>query len=819
MSRQPSYRLQKSFGLITAALLLFVPSNYVPSNQAVGQMTGPGYESESAVVPVIAPPTVPPTAKQRKAVLRFDLVAGNADHRIDRLIEQMTLAEKVGQLVQIYPNGEELDDKTANLIRTGAIGSLFYPGNRSVIDEAQRIAEEESRLGIPLMIARDVVHGLRTIYPIPLGQAASWNPDLVEEAARASAVEARSEGIDWTFAPMVDLCRDARWGRIAETLGEDPQLAGDLAAAMVRGFQQDKNGQLQGVLACAKHYVGYGMTEGGRDYNRVSVSQLDMHNLLLPPFRQSHDAGCRTMMTTFSSVNGTPGTAHAPLLNGVLKRDWGFDGFVVSDWGSINEMIEHGYARDNAHAGQLAINAGVDMDMCSPAFPDHLAQLVADGKVSTDRIDDAVRRVLRQKVALAGRSGPPSSGLLQPSSLELAREAARQSVVLLKNDKVLPLEASKLSKIAVIGPMADAPQQQLGCWSLDGKAEDSITPLADLRNRFASRAEILYTPGAKNTFDEDPSQIEEAVRLATQADVALLFVGEDAVLSGEARCRTSLDLPGVQTELINAVAKTGTPTVVVFLAGRPLTIGEELKAAGAVMYAWHPGTMAGPAITDLLLGDACPSGKLPVTFPRSVGQTPIYYNHPNTGRPAPEGYKPLVGSGREDLRQEHQYRSHYLDEELGPLFPFGYGLSYATFEYSPILPSTISVRPGQSFTISTTVTNTSNIAGVEVVQLYLRDKVANVVRPVKELKAYRRVELAAGESREVAFLVGPEHLSYFDTNGQPVLEPGTFLAGIGGDSTVGLTTTVELSRPAVKITPVHHDSPTPTAVTPAPALH
>ncbi|MEM8866279.1 MAG: beta-glucosidase BglX [Planctomycetota bacterium] len=794
--------------LATVLIVLVVGS---VSPFAIAQTTGPSYDAPAATAPAVVAPQ--PADTQEAPPLRFDLIAGDLDQRIDRLIDQMTTAEKIGQLTQIYPSDDQLTEETAQRIRAGLIGSVFYPGKRSVAEEAQRIAREESRLGIPLLIARDVIHGLRTVFPIPLGQAATWNPALVEEGARIAADEAKSERIDWTFAPMVDISRDARWGRIAETLGEDPLLAGELAAAMVRGFQQEQNGQITGVLACAKHFVGYGFAEGGRDYNRVSISQADLHNVALPPFKATVDAGCRTFMTTFSEVNGLPGTAHTPLLRDVLKRDWGFSGFVVSDWGSITEMVAHGFASDTADAAALSIQAGVDMDMCTLAYEKHLAELIDAGQLSTERLDDAVRRVLRCKVELASRSPQPVGMLLRPASLEAARETVRQSVVLLKNDNILPLDETKLKQVAVIGPMADAPVQQLGCWSLDGKAEDSVTPLAALRDRLDGVAEVMYAPGAKNTFDEDASVIEKAAEVASQADVALLFVGEDATLSGEARCRVSLDMPGVQAELIEAVAETGTPTVLVFLAGRPMSIGDQVEQSEAVMFAWHPGTMAGPAIADLLFGDASPSGKLPVTFPRSVGQTPIYYAHPNTGRPSPDNYRPLVGSGEDDLPGEFQYRSHYLDEELGPQFPFGFGLSYTSFDYSSGSVSRQTIEPNDTITLSAKVTNTGTVDADEVVQLYVRDKVARSVRPVRELKGFQRIRLPAGQSKEVEFTLSTKDLAYRDNEGNLVVEPGEFTAGIGGDSTVELDMKFTLEEALTTAAPSASQPRIPTATT------
>lgn len=758
------------------------------SGQALAQTTGPRYEE----APVDAAATTAQREVHADAGVRFDLIAGDVDERIDALLARMTLAEKIGQLIQMYPENDVLDDRLREQIRRGQVGSIFYTGDDSVVPEAQAIAAE-SRLGIPLVVARDVVHGFRTIFPIPLAQAATWNPELVEQAAVVAADEAKSQGIGWTFAPMVDITRDPRWGRVAETLGEDPYLCGDLAAAMVRGFQQQQDGQIKGVAACAKHFVAYGLSEGGRDYNRVSVSPVDLHNIYLPPFKNCIDAGCSSLMTTFSEVNGTPGTAHRDLIEGVLKHDWGFEGVVVSDWGSVSEMIAHGHSPNENAAAKAALMAGVDMEMCSPTYAKHLEQLVNAGKIPRSRIDDAVRRILRLKVDLQiDHARPAGQALLRSESLEIARETARQSLVLLKNEQALPLRDDQLSTVAVIGPLADQPLQQLGCWSLDGKEEDSITPLKAIRQRMKGNAKVLYAAGATNSFVDETSEVAAAVDAADQADVAILFVGEDATLSGEARSRASLDLPGIQSELLQKVVETGTPTVVVVLAGRPLAIEREVQAADAVVYAWHPGTMAGPAIADVLFGDASPSGKLPLTFPRSVGQVPIYYSHHNTGRPAPTNYEPLIGSGSDDLPKEFQYRSHYLDESPAPLFPFGFGLSYTEFEHSSLELSAPTIKPGGVVGINVRLENVGPVAGTEVTQVYIRDRFATVVRPVRELKAYRRTTLEPGISTTLEFALPAQSFAYRDGEGRLTYEPGMFDIWVGSDSTATLAAEVEL---------------------------
>lgn len=775
---------------------------------AQAQTTGPRYSSAE---PQATPAAESPDATQpepRTQAVGFNVVAGDRESRIAWLIEQMTLEEKIGQLVQVYPSDDQLSDETAQAVREGRIGSLFFPGNAAVVAQAQQIAREESRLGIPLIIARDVIHGFRTVHPIPLGQAATWNPGLVEQAARAAAREAMAEGVDWTFAPMLDVCRDARWGRIAETLGEDPMLAGTLGAAMVRGFQMEQDGQLQGILACAKHFVGYGLAEGGRDYNRVSVSGADLHNVHLPAFRAAVDAGCWTLMTAFHELNGVPCTAHQRLIQSTLKQEWAFRGVVVSDWGSIREMVVHGYAEDLPHASKLAIDAGVDMDMCNEAYGQHLAGLVGKGEVSTARLEDAVKRVLRAKFELAARDASLAHATPQDGP-QLARRIARESVVLLKNAGALPLATDGLTRIAVIGPMADSPKQQMGTWSLDGDVDAVVTPLGALRERFAGKAEVVYARGAANTFSADDSAIQEAVQAATGADVVLFFGGEDAVLSGEARSRASLSLPGVQSELLAAIAEAGAPTVLVLMAGRPLAIPDELEAADAVLFAWHPGTMGGPAIVDLLLGDASPSGRLPVTFPRSVGQVPLYYNHTNTGRPSPRGYRPLVGSGADDLPTEHQYKSHYLDESPHPLFPFGFGLTYGEIEYSQIAADRSTLSGGGEIEISATVTNTGDRVAVETAQLYIRDRVASIIRPVRQLKAFRQVRLGPGDSKRVAFRLAAGELGFADNAGEYRVEAGAFDAWIGGNAHATQQVSFEIESPTPEIAAVPPTDATP----------
>ena len=766
--------------------------------------------SQVAAPQIRAEDSATPVAEQKASaeVGRFNPAAADRDAEIERLVAAMTLDEKIGQMCQVWPETGELTPAIQESLRNGEIGSLINCSTPELIAEAQRLVREQSRLGIPLLIGRDVVHGYRTVFPIPLGQAASWHPALIERAAAISSEEAQSQGVNWTFAPMVDVGRDPRWGRIAETLGEDPHLSGELAAAMVRGFQQERDGRLHGLIACAKHFAAYGLSEGGRDYNRASLSIADLHNTHLPPFHASLNAGCRTLMTTFSEVNGIPGTAHAYLLQETLRDGWQFPGVVVSDWNSVIEMVAHGYSADESEAARQAVNAGVHMEMVSPTFHKHLPELVGQGSVDQAAIDDAVRRVLRLKLELAATeppieatkqaSVPPvatgaTSKLLRPRSLELARRAARESIVLLKNDgETLPLQRERLQKVAVIGPLADAPLSQLGCWAVDGRAEDAITPLDALREALCESAEVAYVRGLPTSYSNDSSEIEAAKQAAADADVVLLFVGEDAVLSGEARSRSTLELPGVQPELVQAVAAAGKPIVMVVLAGRPLAIGAECDAADAVLYAWHPGTMGGPAIADLLLGVATPSGKLPVTIPKHIGQVPLYYSHPNTGRPSPAAFRPLSQTQGKDLAVEFQYSSHYVDGDPFPLFPFGYGLSYAKFAYDGFELGAPSIGPRQTLAVRARITNSGARAGVEVAQLYVRDVAATLVRPVRELKAFRRVYLRPGESQPVEFALDADDLRYFNNEGRSVLEPGKFAVWVGGDSTATLGGEFEL---------------------------
>ncbi|MCA9260670.1 MAG: beta-glucosidase BglX, partial [Planctomycetales bacterium] len=717
--------------------------------------------------------------------------------RAEALLAHMTLAEKIGQLWQTNGLGGEATGDADNLvagsalyqlIRESQLGSILNETNLETINALQRVAVEESRLGIPLVFGRDVIHGHRTVFPIPLGQAASWHPELVEQACAVAAREARSRGIHWTFAPMVDIARDPRWGRIAEGFGEDPYLAGVLAAASVQGYQGDDLTSPNHIAACAKHFVGYGAAEGGRDYNTTSIAPSLLHNVYLPPFRAAVDAGVATVMSAFNDVNGVPATGNRYLLREVLREQWGFQGLVVSDWESVSEMIRHGYAADAREAARLAASAGVNMEMVSGTYRAHLPELVEKGTVDPAWIDRMVRDALVLKFRLGLFENPyvdvdAPSILLADAHLDVARRLARESMVLLKNDHdLLPLRPKSLKKLAVIGPLAEAPREQLGCWIPDGNVQDSRTPLAGIRAAVGEDVEVLYAPGLKSDLDVSDERFAHAVDTANQADAVVLIVGETAEISGEARSRASIELPGAQDRLVAALAQTGKPLVLVVHAGRPIALGRQLAAADALLFCPHAGVMAGPALADLLFGDVSPSAKLPVTLPKSTGQIPLYYNHPNTGRP-PRPYDFAVDNAFDDsIKLDLGYNSNYLDVEPYPLFPFGYGLSYARFEYGAAELSVDTLRDGQTMGVRVPVINRGEVPADEVVQLYIRDVVGSVVRPVRELKAFRRIRLEPGQQEVVEFSLSTDALKFYDNEGKLLLEPGQFEIYVGGSS-------------------------------------
>jgi len=706
--------------------------------------------------------------------------AQEIEQRVADLLARMTIPEKVGQLQQLdsVPNAWRVRDEHRDLIPKGLVGSFLNVRGAKNINEAQRAAVERSRLKIPLIFGFDVIHGYRTIFPIPLGEASSWDPVAVQHAAQIAAAEAAATGLKWTFAPMLDIARDPRWGRISEGAGEDPYLGAVMARAQVRGFQGDNPAALDRILACAKHWVAYGAGEGGRDYNAVDLSEHTLRTIYFPPFRAALEAGTATVMSSFNTINGVPASANPFTLTQVLRKEWQFDGVVVSDYESVRELLAHGIAADDADAARQALLAGIDVEMVSRLFGSHLPRLVEQGLVPEAIVDAAVRRVLRIKFR-AGLFEQPYVDEMREAQVigarehrVAAREIAGRCLVLLKNNHgVLPLNAGGRS-IAVIGPLADDRDAPLSHWRGDGRTEDVVTLLAGIRAKAAGK------PGMQVSFAKgceieggSTNGFTEAVCIARQSEVAVVAVGEASAMSGEAGSRSSLDLPGHQLDLVKAIHATGIPTVVVLMNGRPLTIGWVAEHIPAIIEAWLPGTEGGNAIADVLFGDVNPGAKLPVTFPRVVGQVPLYYNALNTGRPP---------------KPDNRYTSKYLDVPSEPLFPFGHGLSYTRFQLSNLRLSRRTITPTDTLTASVDVQNIGDRPGDEVVQLYLRDVVASVARPVKELAGFERVTLKPGEMKTCCFELGPERLGFYNRELQFVVEPGAFQVFTGTSSTGGL---------------------------------
>ncbi len=724
------------------------------------------------------------------------LVNPEVEKKIDALLAQMTLEEKIGQLNQYSstfdvtgpaPQGGAARNRYEH-IRNGMVGSMLNVVGAAATRQAQQLALEQSRLKIPLIFGLDVIHGYRTMFPIPLAEAASWDPEAAEVSARIAAVEASAAGIHWTFAPMMDISRDARWGRVMEGSGEDPYLGAQMAAARVRGFQGTDLAAVDTIAACAKHYAAYGFAEAGRDYNTVDITEHTLRNVVLPPFQAAVEAGVATVMNSFNEIGGVPATASVHLQREILKGEWGFEGFVVSDWSSIGELVPHGVAADLKEAAQLAIRAGSDMDMEAGAYLAHLAELVREGTVQEQWIDEAVRRILRVKFALGLFDDPyrysnperEKELLLHRRHLEAAREAARKSIVLLKNEGgILPLSRD-LKTIAVIGWLAADKDAPLGSWRAQAVPNSAVSLLEGIQAAVGPATRVLHADGAAlvigprnflrnltyNTSDR--SGFAAAVEAAKQADVVVIAVGEDAWQSGEGRSQVDIGLKGLQEELLKEVHAANPRTVVVLMNGRPLTIQWAAEHVPAIVEAWHLGSEAGHAIADVLFGDYNPSGKLPVSFPRHVGQLPLYYNHKNTGRPT--GSDQIV------------FWSHYTDAPNTPLYPFGWGLSYTTFHYSEVRLSSAEMTAAQPVQVSVTVTNTGSREGTEVVQLYVRDLVGSVTRPVKELKGFQRVTLKPGESKEVTFGVSAADLAFYSGRGLWEAEPGEFMVFVGGNS-------------------------------------
>lgn len=695
---------------------------------------------------------------------------------VDSLVARMTLEEKLGQLTQLPgrwgDTGPTVPEGGEDEIRRGHVGSFLGVFGAAYTRRMQELALQ-SRLKIPLLFAHDVIHGFRTIFPVSIAEAASWDPAAVERAARIAATEATAAGLHWTFAPMVDIARDARWGRIVEGAGEDPYLGSIMAAARVRGFQGTDLSASNTMLATAKHFVGYGAAEGGRDYNIADIPDVTLRDIYLPPFHAAVDAGARSVMASFNEVAGVPVHASEPLIDGLLRTEWRWNGLLVSDWTGVLELIPHGVAADSAAAGALALRAGVDVDMVSRIYFNKLSPLVRSGRVAMRDVNAAVRRVLHAKYELGLFADPfrysdttrERTTLLAAEHRAAARELARKAIVLLRNEgRALPLSKS-LGNIAVIGSLATDARSSIGNWAAAGRAEEGVTVLDGVR-RAAPSARVIYARGA-DSATADTSGFAEAVRVAREADVVVLVVGEHQEQSAEANNRAFIGLPGAQGGLVRAVRATGKPIVVVLMGGRPLAISSFADSVPAIMHAWYLGTEMGNAVADVLFGDANPSGKLPVTIPRTVGQVPLYYNHKNTGRP------PVV---------DQKYTSKYIDVPWTPLYPFGHGLSYATFAYRNLRLSAPTMRPGDTLIVSVDVTNTGDRAGDEVAQLYIRDEVGTLTRPVKELRGFRRITLRPGETQSVAFVLGSKDLAFHDTALDLVLEPGFFRVYVGSSS-------------------------------------
>lgn len=715
------------------------------------------------------------------------------DQRVDELMKKMTLEEKIGQLNQYTGDNTVTGPLTINPnkqqeIKEGKIGSMLNVIGWKYTRQYQELAMQ-SRLKIPLLFGLDVIHGHKTTFPLPLAEAASWDLKAMELSARIAATEAAASGIHWTFAPMVDISRDPRWGRVMEGAGEDTYLGSKIAFARVKGFQGNKLGDLDAVMACAKHFAAYGAASGGRDYNSVDMSDRMLWETYLPPFKAAVDANVATFMNAFNDINGIPATANKYIQRDILKGKWNYQGFVVSDWGSIGEMVAHGYCKDNKEAAEKAILAGSDMDMESNAYRFNLAQLVAENKVPMSIVDEAVKRILRKKFELGLFDDPfkfcnkerQEKALNNPEHAKIARDIAAKSIVLLKNEKqVLPL-SKETKTIAFIGPMVKPKRINHGFWAVDLKDVDStyiVSQWEGLQNKVGKKTKLLYARGC-GVEDMSKAGFQEAVDVANQADVVILSIGERWNMSGEAKSRSNLQLPGVQEDLIKELQKTGKPIVILINAGRPLIFNWTADNMPTIVYTWWLGSEAGNAIADVLFGDYNPSGKLPMSFPRTEGQIPIYYNHFSTGRPS--------------INEDKVYKSAYIDLPNSPKFPFGYGLSYTTFSYSDLKLSKTKMTSAETLEVSMTLTNTGKFAGEEVVQLYLQDKFGSVVRPIIELKDFQKIKLQAGESKTLTFVIDNEKLAFYNQALEFKSEPGAFNLMIGSSSSdIRLSTTFEL---------------------------
>lgn len=727
------------------------------------------------------------------SVLLFGAIAGSALAQAPALsVKDLTVKHKIGQLQQSNTDAKTLEEIPEDLkaaIRASKVGSILNVGSPEVANELQRIAMTESEARIPLIFARDVIHGYRTIMPTPLGQAATWNAELVQAGARAAAVEASSMGIRWTFAPMIDISRDSRWGRITESFGEDPYLTSVMTVASVRGYQGDSLKDPTSIAATAKHFVGYGAAEGGRDYNVTYIPEPLLHNVYLPPFKAAVDAGVATIMTAFNELNGVPASAHDYAINTVLRGEFGYEGVIVSDWDSVIELVIHGYAEDNKQAALQAFKAGMDIEMVSTTMQENVSALLDSGQVTEAELDVKVARILDLKHQLGlfeqpYSKGDPETAILTQENKNLSEQLALESLVLLKNEKrTLPL--AKNAKVALIGPLAHAAHDQLGSWVLDAQKQDSVTVL-DAFRQAVGEDKLFYSQALYSSRSRDTKDFSQALEQAKKADVIVFVGGEEAVLSGEAHSRADIRLPGAQEQLIRELKKTGKPLVVVVMAGRAIALNDVIDDMDALVMAWHPGTMGGPAIVRLLRGEAEPVGRLPITWPKVTGQSPIYYNHPSSGRPASEGnFTHMDDFPLEAFQHSTGHKNHYIDIGFRPQFPFGFGLSYSAVKYSDVKLDKTSMTMDGTIKASAVLTNTGARPVTETAQLYIRDLVASSVRPVRELKSYQRVTLKPRESKRVTFTLRADDLAFYNQRVEYVVEPGQFHVWIAPHAEAG----------------------------------
>ncbi|QTD38651.1 beta-glucosidase BglX [Polaribacter batillariae] len=721
------------------------------------------------------------------------------EQKVDSVLNLMNLDEKIGQMVQ-YSAGWDLtgpaSSKSAqdkvDKMKKGLVGSVLNVVSVKEVREAQKLVMENSRLKIPMIFAYDVIHGLKTIFPTPLGESASWDLETIQKTATIAAKESAASGLNWTFAPMVDVSRDARWGRIMEGAGEDPYLGSLIGAARVKGFQGDDLSNINTIAACAKHFAGYGFAEAGRDYNTTTVGEFELHNMILPPFKAAAKAGVATFMNSFNDIDGIPATGHRVLQRDILKEAWGWNGFIVSDWGSIGEMRSHGYAKDKKQAAEIALNAGSDMDMESYAYEAHLAELLEENKISLSDLEDSVRRILRVKFQLGLFDDPykycdeerEKNNIYTKEHLAIAREAAKKSIVLLKNEgNILPI-AKDVKSIAVIGPFADNKDTPLGNWRAKGRYNSAVSLLEGVKAKVSKNTKVYYEKGVELTIPtvkpgsnqflyplefntKDKTGIKEAVAVAKKAEVVFLAIGEDAYQSGEGRSQVNIGFLGLQNELLEAIYKVNKNIVLVLSNGRPMDISRASEILPGILVTWQLGSESGNGIADVLFGDYNPSGKLPVSFPRNVGQEPLFYNQKNTGRP---------------YNSKHVTYSGYTDSKKSALYPFGFGLSYTTFSYDNLKVDKETMNVDGKITLSVDVKNTGKVAGEEVVQLYIRDLVASIVRPTKELKGFEKIMLQAGETKTVSFTIDKEVLQFYTINRKWEVESGEFLLFVGENS-------------------------------------